>query len=140
MHTITAFIRALPALAGIPNPPEISISLCNDTGSTSQSLHLADLQAIGLDPVYPLFGEFCGWMTSQLAQGCTAQAPKFILEMRVMGAQGVQVTPLTGWFTILAVLDIFGGARLSGDEKSALFCHSQGEHNAIWRADKDCSL
>lgn len=59
-YRITARIRARPVPAGIPNPPEVDIDIYNDTESSIQSLHNADLKAIGQDPLNFQFGGFAG--------------------------------------------------------------------------------
>jgi len=103
-------------LAGIRNPPELNTSICNDTGSEFQSLHLGDLQAIGLDPANPQFGGHVGVVRLNLAQGQIAWAPMVFIDMKILGPQGAQLTQLTEWFPAYAVLDVTGGARLSGNE------------------------
>jgi len=85
MHTLFACIRAQPALAGIPNPPQRNIRIFNDTGSEIQSLHLSDLQAIGLDPWNPQFMGYCGPQQLLFPQGRSATVPKFVIEIKILG-------------------------------------------------------
>ncbi|KAI5865345.1 hypothetical protein GGS23DRAFT_558795 [Durotheca rogersii] len=116
MHKMVASIRVPPSYAGVQNPPETTIEICNDTGSNIQSVHRGDLQAIGADPANPQFTIPTNRVDVKLAQGQSTTSMLLRIQMRLLAVQGAQLAPLTEWFQVDAVLDDTGGLRLSGHE------------------------